>query len=199
MGNPPSSSRFVAVDSAIGSRLGNNPGAGSPDRPSDVADDPTVIIPPVSQESTASGRSPRPALANRTFFPIAGFTKKHGLMGFLRRNAERPSPPSGHAARATAAAELFVAAVRSVLTIVLYGDYDVDGTAGRGHPLAALRQTGASRAPFYINRSLKRLGLNATAVRRLVEDRSGVLSMPSTAASQPSISRLSFKRAGFLC
>ena len=127
------------------------------------------IIPPVSQESTA--------LADRRGLPslIAHILSNRGIHeearidGFLTPQLKDLHPPA-MLPGATAAAELLVAAVRSKLTIVLYGDYDVDGTAGVAILWHALRQAGAEPRFYVPHRIEEGYGLNATAVRRLVED-----------------------------
>ncbi len=73
------------------------------------------------------------------------------------------------------AASLIVAAIESGTRIVLYGDYDVDGTTGVAILWHVLKQAGGD-VSFYVPHRLEEgYGLNAQAVHRLVEDGAGMI------------------------
>lgn len=71
---------------------------------------------------------------------------------------------------AVQAADLIVAAVRSRDKIVLYGDYDVDGTTGLAILWHVLRLADADVSFYVPHRIEEGFGLNLDAANRLVED-----------------------------
>lgn len=71
---------------------------------------------------------------------------------------------------ADAAAERIAAAAARGEKIVLYGDYDVDGTAGLAILWHMLRALGADVSCYVPHRTEEGYGLNLAAVRKLVED-----------------------------
>jgi single-stranded-DNA-specific exonuclease len=69
------------------------------------------------------------------------------------------------------AAERIVDAVRNGRKIVIYGDYDVDGTCGTSILWACLKLAGAHDVDFYIpHRVEEGYGVNADALRTIVAD-----------------------------
>jgi single-stranded-DNA-specific exonuclease len=73
------------------------------------------------------------------------------------------------------AASKIVEAVRAKTKIVLYGDYDVDGTTGVAILWHVLRQAGAEVSFYVPHRIDEGYGLNLEAVKRLVEDGAGMI------------------------
>ena len=70
------------------------------------------------------------------------------------------------------AAERIVDAIRKKRKIVVYGDYDVDGTCGTSILWTCLKLAGATDAEFYIpHRVEEGYGVNGEALRTLVADR----------------------------
>src|SRR3990172_5833668 len=73
------------------------------------------------------------------------------------------------------AASLIVDAMHAKTKIVLYGDYDVDGTTGVAILWHMLRQAGAEVTFYVPHRIDEGYGLNLEAVKRLVEDGAGMV------------------------
>ncbi|MDG3003040.1 single-stranded-DNA-specific exonuclease RecJ [Paludisphaera mucosa] len=77
---------------------------------------------------------------------------------------------------AVAAADRVVKAVREDRSIVIYGDYDVDGVCGVSVLWAALKLAGSKRVDYYIpHRVQEGYGVNAEALRRIAADHPGAL------------------------
>ncbi len=88
---------------------------------------------------------------------------------FLSPQLKDLHPPS-ELPGATNAAEVIVAAIRGGKKIVLYGDYDVDGTTGVAI-LWHMLQLAEAKVSFYVpHRVSEGYGLNVEAVRGLAED-----------------------------
>jgi single-stranded-DNA-specific exonuclease len=69
------------------------------------------------------------------------------------------------------AAERLVRAIREGRSIVIYGDYDVDGVCGVSVLWAALKLAGASRVDYYIpHRVQEGYGVNPDALRKIAAD-----------------------------
>lgn len=73
------------------------------------------------------------------------------------------------------AASKIVDAIHAQTKIVLYGDYDVDGTTGVAILWHVLRQAGAEVSFYVPHRIDEGYGLNQEAVKRLVEDGAGMI------------------------
>ncbi len=73
------------------------------------------------------------------------------------------------------AASIIVEAIRAKTKIVLYGDYDVDGTTGVAILWHVLRVAGAEVTFYVPHRIDEGYGLNADAVKRLIEDGAGLI------------------------
>jgi len=73
------------------------------------------------------------------------------------------------------AAKRIVDAVSAQKRIVLYGDYDVDGTTGVAILWHLLRRAGADVRFYVPHRIEEGYGLNLDAVRRLIEDGAGLI------------------------
>ncbi len=71
---------------------------------------------------------------------------------------------------ATRAAEILQEAINAKSRIVIYGDYDVDGTTGAAILWHALRLAGADVSVYVPHRIEEGYGLNRDAVRRLAAD-----------------------------
>ena len=76
---------------------------------------------------------------------------------------------------ASEAAARIVDAINAKTKIVLYGDYDVDGTTGVAILWHMLRQAGAEVTFYVPHRIDEGYGLNLEAVKRLVEDGAGMI------------------------
>jgi len=76
---------------------------------------------------------------------------------------------------ASEAAVRIVDAIRAKTKIVLYGDYDVDGTTGVAILWHTLRQAGGEVTFYVPHRIDEGYGLNLEAVKRLVEDGAGMI------------------------
>jgi len=76
---------------------------------------------------------------------------------------------------ASEAAARIVDAILAKTKIVLYGDYDVDGTTGVAILWHVLRQAGAEVSFYVPHRIDEGYGLNLEAVKRLVEDGAGMI------------------------
>ncbi len=76
---------------------------------------------------------------------------------------------------ANEAAARIVDAIRAKTKIILYGDYDVDGTTGVAILWHVLRQAGAEVSFYVPHRIDEGYGLNLEAVKRLVEDGAGMI------------------------
>ncbi|MEK7731432.1 MAG: DHH family phosphoesterase, partial [Planctomycetota bacterium] len=76
---------------------------------------------------------------------------------------------------ASEAAARIVDAIHAKTKIVLYGDYDVDGTTGVAILWHVLRQAGAEVTFYVPHRIDEGYGLNLEAVKRLVEDGAGMI------------------------
>ena len=77
---------------------------------------------------------------------------------------------------AVEAADRVVKAVRDDRSIVIYGDYDVDGVCGVSVLWAALKLAGSKRVAYYIpHRVQEGYGVNADALRRIAADHPGAL------------------------
>ncbi|AMV39396.1 single-stranded-DNA-specific exonuclease RecJ [Planctomyces sp. SH-PL62] len=77
---------------------------------------------------------------------------------------------------AVEAADRVVRAIRDDRSIVIYGDYDVDGVCGVSVLWAALKLAGAKRVAYYIpHRVQEGYGVNPDAVRRIAEEHPGAL------------------------
>src|SRR3954452_9342670 len=74
------------------------------------------------------------------------------------------------------AADRITRAIREDRTIVIYGDYDVDGVCGTSVLWACLRLAGARHVVYYIpHRVEEGYGVNAEALRRLAEAHPGAM------------------------
>jgi single-stranded-DNA-specific exonuclease len=74
------------------------------------------------------------------------------------------------------AADRLVRAIRQDRSIVIYGDYDVDGVCGVSVLWAALKLAGASRVDYYIpHRVREGYGVNPDALRKIAVDHPGAL------------------------
>jgi len=77
---------------------------------------------------------------------------------------------------AVEAAERVVRAIRDDRSIVIYGDYDVDGVCGVSVLWAALKLAGAKRVDYYIpHRVQEGYGVNPDALRKIATDHPGAL------------------------
>jgi len=76
---------------------------------------------------------------------------------------------------AAEAASLIIEAVRAKTAIVLYGDYDVDGTAGVAILWHVLKAAGANVSYYVPHRVEEGYGLNLDAARRLIDQRAGLI------------------------
>ncbi len=103
-----------------------------------------------------------------------GLSVEKPAEAFLTPRLKDLDPP-GLLPGATDAAVRIVDAIRSDTKIVLYGDYDVDGTTGVASLWHALRLAGA-KVSFYVpHRTQEGYGLNLDAVRQLIEDGAGMI------------------------
>ena len=73
------------------------------------------------------------------------------------------------------AVELIVDAINSGTKIVVYGDYDVDGTAGVAILWHVLQLAGADVSFYVPHRVDEGYGLNAAAAERLIHDKTGMV------------------------
>ena len=77
---------------------------------------------------------------------------------------------------AVEAADRLAQAIRRDRSIVIYGDYDVDGVCGVSVLWAALRLAGARRVDYYIpHRVQEGYGVNPDALRKIAADHPGAL------------------------
>ncbi|MDR3617771.1 MAG: single-stranded-DNA-specific exonuclease RecJ [Paludisphaera borealis] len=77
---------------------------------------------------------------------------------------------------AVEAADRIVQAIREDRSIVIYGDYDVDGVCGTSVLWAALKLAGAKQVSYYIpHRVEEGYGVNGDAVRKIAVDHPGAL------------------------
>jgi len=124
----------------------------------------------------------RDALAMRWSVPpiVAQLLANRGLAdavdasGFLSPQLRDLYPPE-LLPGATDAARLIVDAIRAKRRIVLYGDYDVDGTTGIAILWHVLRSGGADVGFYVPHRIEEGYGLNLEAVRRLIEEGAGLI------------------------
>ena len=122
---------------------------------------------PVDQHALAARWSVPPLvallLANR------GLSDDHDAAGFLTPQLRNLHPPDTLPG-AVQAAERIVGFIRAKAPIVLYGDYDVDGTTGVAILWHVLQHAGA-KVSFYVPHRIEEgYGLNIEAVKRLIED-----------------------------
>ena len=73
------------------------------------------------------------------------------------------------------AAEMIVQAIVNKTKIVLYGDYDVDGTTGVAVLWHMLRQAGADVSFYVPHRIHEGYGLNSDAVNQLIDHGAGMI------------------------
>lgn len=103
-----------------------------------------------------------------------GLSPRDSAAGFLEPRLKELHPPSLLPGALTAA-DRIAEAVRKGSQIVLYGDYDVDGTTGVAILWHVLRLAGA-RVSFYVPHRIEEgYGLNLEAVRRLAENGAGLV------------------------
>ena len=127
-----------------------------------------IISPPSDQGPAAARRWGVPALIaqlllNRGLDPDAGVTS------FLSPSLKELHPPE-QLPGATAAAEVLAGAAQAGRRIILYGDYDVDGTTGVAILLHLLRAAGASVGFYVPHRIDEGYGLNREAARQLAAE-----------------------------
>ena len=89
-----------------------------------------------------------------------------GFLSPLLKNLHPPSALPG----ATLAAERIVEAIREKRKIVLYGDYDVDGTTGVAILWHILTAAGADVSFYVPHRVEEGYGLHLAAIKRLLDD-----------------------------
>lgn len=119
----------------------------------------------------------REALASRWGVPpvVAQLLVNRGVTpgshgdSFLSPQLKDLHPPSTLPG-ALGAADVVVGAIRNGKKIVLYGDYDVDGTTGVAILWHVLKLVGADVSFYVPHRVSEGYGLSVGAVRRLVED-----------------------------
>jgi len=127
-----------------------------------------VISVPAADLSAAVRRWQVPAVVAQLLLN-RGLSADQPAGAFLTPQLKDLYPPA-RLSGATEAAAKIVDAIRSKSKIVLYGDYDVDGTTGVAILWHALSQAGAT-VEFYVPHRIEEgYGLNLDAVRRLVQD-----------------------------
>ena len=132
------------------------------------------IIPPISPESVEAARRWGLETFVAQLLLNRGVSSEQSRTSFLTPQMKNLHPP-GLLPGATAAAAALVEAIRSKTRIVLYGDYDVDGTTGVAILWHTLRQAGGE-VTFYVPHRLEEgYGLNGDALRRLIEEGAGMV------------------------
>ncbi len=125
----------------------------------------------IAELSRGAGISPLAAhvLLNR------GVTDAASARAFLDARLNGLNDPEGIPGVVDAADRL-VAAIRRDRSIVIYGDYDVDGVCGVSVLWAALKLAGAKRVDYYIpHRVQEGYGVNPEALRKIAADHPGAL------------------------
>jgi single-stranded-DNA-specific exonuclease len=127
-----------------------------------------IITPLSSDAATAARKWNIPPFVAQVLLN-RGLSPREPSQDFLTPRLKDLCPPDALPG-ATRAAELIVEAVRSRSKIVIYGDYDVDGTTGVAILWHILIQSGA-RVSYYVpHRIDEGYGLSPDAVGRLVDD-----------------------------
>lgn len=127
-----------------------------------------IITPDAPDKALAARRWGVPPLVAQLLLN-RGLTATDSANGFLTPQLRDLLPPE-QLPGAPAAADRIVEAVRARQRIVLYGDYDVDGTTGVAILLHVLRRAEAQVSFYVPHRVEEGYGLNRDAVERLVAE-----------------------------
>ena len=132
------------------------------------------IIAPRSQDAEQAARRWGVAPVVAQLLLNRGVTADESAQAFLSPQLKDLHPPRALPG-ATEAASLIVSAIGANLKIVLYGDYDVDGTTGVAILWHMLTLANANVTFYVPHRIEEGYGLNLDATRRLVEDGAGLI------------------------
>jgi len=127
-----------------------------------------IINPPSSRLCDAVGRWKLPPLLAQLLIN-RGLRPDESATPFLAPQLKDLHPPQ-ELPGAADAARIIVDAVRAGEKIVLYGDYDVDGTTGLAILWHVLTCAGAKVSYYVPHRIQEGFGLNIEAARRIVEE-----------------------------
>lgn len=127
-----------------------------------------VIEPPVHDHVSAAGKWNVPEILAHLLLN-RGVRSKQDADRFLSPNLKELHPPSTLQG-AVRAADLIIEIARSGRRIVLYGDYDVDGTTGVAILWHMLKAVGASVSYYIPHRVLEGYGLRTESALQLVRE-----------------------------
>ena len=127
-----------------------------------------MIEPPSADLEQAAKRWGVPSLVAQILLN-RDVTPDDAGLAFLSPRLADLHPPD-RLSGALAAADIIVSAIRAGRKIVLYGDYDVDGTTGVAILWHILTEVGASPTFYVPHRVEEGYGLNMGAVSRLAEE-----------------------------
>jgi len=132
------------------------------------------IIPrPAPDLSEATGRWRVPSVVAQLLLN-RGLTPDQSAHAFLAPQLRDLYPPNRLSGAVKAAAGI-ADAIRSEFKIVLYGDYDVDGTTGVAILWHVLTASGANVSFYVPHRIEEGYGLSTEAVKRLIDDGAGMI------------------------
>ncbi len=132
------------------------------------------LIPPASPDSDALARRWRvPPIVAQLLINRGLATESSGA-SFLRPQMKNLYPPSALPG-AVEAAKAIVKACRAGTRIVIYGDYDVDGTTGVAILWHVLHRAGADVSFYVPHRIEEGYGLNLEAAKRIMADGAGLI------------------------
>lgn len=132
-----------------------------------------IIPPPFPDQTTVARRWRVPPLVAQLLLN-RGLSTDQSAEAFLTPQLKDLHPPDALPGATEAAAKI-LDAVRLGTKIVLYGDYDVDGTTGIAILWHALNHSGADVSFYVPHRTEEGYGLNLDAARRLVDDGAGMI------------------------
>lgn len=127
-----------------------------------------IISPPPADLTAAADRWCVPPIVAHLLIN-RGLSKDEPAEGFLSPKLRDLHPPEQLPGAAAAAVKI-VDAIRANARIVLYGDYDVDGTTGLAILWHTLSRAGADVSFYVPHRVEEGYGVNLDAVRQLVAD-----------------------------
>ena len=132
------------------------------------------IIPPPSNECAAAAQRWSVAPLVAQVLLNRGLIADEPCTPFLVPQLKDLHPPESLPG-APQAAEMLAEAARRGTRIVVYGDYDVDGTTGVAILWHALRLAGADVGFYVPHRLDEGYGLNLSAIKRLVDEGAGLI------------------------
>lgn len=132
-----------------------------------------IISPPWPQREEAARRLGKPPLIAQLLYN-RGIDDPGTARAFLNPELKLLHPPEALPG-ATAAAEIIARAVRDRRRIVIYGDYDVDGTTGTAILWHVLKLADADVSYYIPHRLEEGYGLNGDALRQLHDEGAGLV------------------------